>query len=136
MDETGCCECEFKWGGVTHYFSIMVWNYFSNRTIFQFHINSLELYCQFSEDFYLSRTTMIRRMLWDLETQYAKAMKSKEECASNEEMLSLMQKGSEVTKFPQEQSTSLIPGARTKVYRPLLSRPTCGKLDWVLLMYS
>lgn len=77
---------------------------------------------------YSVRTTMIRKMLWDLETRYIKVIKSKGECAANAEILSSTQEESGI-KFPQEQSTCLIPGARTKVYRPLLSRPTCESLE-------
>nr|XP_053637630.1 tRNA pseudouridine(38/39) synthase-like [Cherax quadricarinatus] len=76
------------------------------------------------------RSTMIRRMLWDLEGLYGERVKvNKEESAPRDWNSSLPQEESRVTKFPQAQSVSLIPGARTKVYKPLLSRPTCESLE-------
>ncbi|XP_042235764.1 tRNA pseudouridine(38/39) synthase-like isoform X2 [Homarus americanus] len=74
------------------------------------------------------RSTMIRRMLWDLESQYAKTNKIRTEVAPEGEVLSV-EEDTVVATYPQEQNAGLTPGARTKVYRPLLSRPTCESLE-------
>ncbi|XP_069179897.1 tRNA pseudouridine(38/39) synthase isoform X2 [Procambarus clarkii] len=78
------------------------------------------------------RSTMIRRMLWDLESRHAKSSKAKDENTSGECILPSTHTEADVNKFHHAQNASLTPGARAKVYRPLLSRPTCV-LGWGIL---
>lgn len=85
------------------------------------------------------RATMIRRMLWDLETRYQylqgndvsieKKVKTttNESSSSENDYLASMKLSTRLA--PQDQSETLLPGAKHKVYRPLLSRPTCESLE-------
>ncbi|XP_063592697.1 tRNA pseudouridine(38/39) synthase-like [Penaeus indicus] len=68
------------------------------------------------------KSTMIRRMLWDLEASYSQMNSTKQEDLSKNTLPDTSIK-------PQYQCLNLVPGARTKVYRPLLSRPTCESLE-------
>lgn len=70
------------------------------------------------------KSTMIRRMLWDLEASYSlmNCMKQEGSHLSKDTLPATSMK-------PQYQCLNLVPGARTKVYRPLLSRPTCESLE-------
>ena len=71
---------------------------------------------------------MIRRMLRDLESQYrnleCKIALGNDEVKAKDKTRNIV--------VPQAQCESLVPGAKTKVYRPLFSRPTCGKCTVVL----
>ncbi|XP_068212417.1 tRNA pseudouridine(38/39) synthase [Palaemon carinicauda] len=77
------------------------------------------------------RTTMIRRMLWDLESRYKDLSKGFTSTASIECSENVTAPGAQVLRqyIPQDQCETLVSGARTKVYRPLLSRPTCESLE-------
>lgn len=70
------------------------------------------------------KTTMIRRMLWDLETSYLHMNSAKQDGTQLSKEVPLV----DSIKL-QYQCLNLVPGARTKVYRPLLSRPTCESLE-------
>lgn len=82
------------------------------------------------------RTTMIRRMLWDLESRYrgqangvtANGVSSTESLEDSESTAASAAKVLSPC-IPQDQCETLVSGARTKVYRPLLLRPTCESLE-------
>ena len=80
---------------------------------------------------------MTRNMLRDLETRYGKLIRERTKSDKNGEeeqggsqepvMKKVREEDEEEVLEVREQVTVLMSGTRSKVYCPLLSRPTCGE---------